>query len=97
MWWQALAHAAACGWPRRPSMHSKLMVVDACWALVGSANPDARSLRLNFEFNLECYDVDLAARLIKILDAKRKTRARSPWRRWTPAPCPFVCGMAWRG
>jgi cardiolipin synthase len=49
------------------------MVIDGCWALVGSANWDARSLRLNFEFNLECYDVDLAARLSEIVETKRQT------------------------
>ena len=29
--------------------------------MLGSANWDARSLRLNFEFNIECYDRTLAA------------------------------------
>jgi cardiolipin synthase A/B len=42
-----------------PFNHSKLMLVDGCWILVGSGNWDPRSLRLNFEFNLECYDSDL--------------------------------------
>jgi cardiolipin synthase len=46
-----------------PFDHSKLMVVDSTWALVGSANWDPRSLRLNFEFNLECYDPKLAGLL----------------------------------
>ena len=32
------------------------MVVDGVWSLIGSANWDPRSLRLNFEFNVECYD-----------------------------------------
>ena len=39
-----------------PFDHSKLMVVDDCWTLIGSTNWDARSLRLNFEYNVECYD-----------------------------------------
>jgi cardiolipin synthase len=39
--------------------------------LLGSANWDSRSLRLNFEFNLECYDAELAARLTKLIQAKR--------------------------
>jgi cardiolipin synthase len=30
-------------------MHSKLMLVDDCWGMVGSANLDNRSLHLNFE------------------------------------------------
>jgi len=40
--------------------------------LLGSANWDPRSLRLNFEFNLECYDLDLARRLQDLIEAKRK-------------------------
>jgi cardiolipin synthase len=39
------------------------MVVDRAWSFIGSANWDARSLRLNFELNLECYSTDLAERL----------------------------------
>lgn len=40
---------------RPPFDHTKLMVVDKTWALFGSSNWDARSLKLNFEFNIECY------------------------------------------
>ncbi len=36
-----------------PFEHSKLMAVDETWALIGSANWDMRSLRLNFEITLE--------------------------------------------
>lgn len=43
-----------------PFDHSKVMVVDDVWVLVGSSNWDQRSLRLNFEANLECYDAGLA-------------------------------------
>ncbi len=39
-----------------PFDHSKLFLVDRDWALIGSSNWDARSLELNFEINLECYD-----------------------------------------
>jgi cardiolipin synthase len=42
---------------------------------LGSANWDSRSLRLNFEFNLECYDVELATGLQKLVESKR-TNAR---------------------
>ncbi|WND03064.1 cardiolipin synthase [Temperatibacter marinus] len=35
--------------------HSKLLVIDDHYGLVGSSNWDARSLRLNFEFNMELY------------------------------------------
>jgi len=46
-----------------PFTHAKLMLVDGIWTMLGSANWDARSLRLNFEFNIECYDLALAASL----------------------------------
>ena len=46
-----------------PFDHSKLLVVDSYWASIGSSNWDPRSLRLNFEFNLECYDATLGQSL----------------------------------
>jgi cardiolipin synthase len=46
-----------------PFVHTKLMMIDDVWALIGSANLDARSLRLNFELNLSVFDADFAARL----------------------------------
>jgi len=63
MWWQVLAHGCRIWLSPPPFDHSKLMLVDGAWVLLGSANWDARSLRLNFEFNLECYDAALADRL----------------------------------
>jgi cardiolipin synthase len=47
------------------------MLVDDSWALVGSSNWDARSLRLNFEFNVEAYDRSLVAELTKIFEQKK--------------------------
>jgi cardiolipin synthase A/B len=58
-----------------PFDHTKLLVVDSFWSLIGSTNWDARSLRLNFEYNLECYDESLARRLDSLIDAKT-VRAR---------------------
>ncbi len=43
-----------------PFDHSKVMIVDHGWTLFGSGNWDPRSLRLNFEFNVEAYDPSLA-------------------------------------
>ena len=51
------------------------MVVDGAWSLVGSANWDPRSLRLNFEFDVECYDAELATRLEALIE-ERLARAR---------------------
>jgi cardiolipin synthase A/B len=39
------------------------MVVDGAWTLLGSANWDPRSLLLNFEFNVECFDPVFGARM----------------------------------
>lgn len=58
-----------------PFDHSKLVVVDQAWVFLGSANIDARSLRLNFEMNVECYGRELAERVRPFLDNKR-LRAR---------------------
>jgi cardiolipin synthase len=55
-----------------PFDHSKLMIVDQAWVLLGSSNWDARSLRLNFEFNVEAYDASLAQILSGVFEAKRK-------------------------
>ncbi len=46
-----------------PSAHSKLLLVDDYYAIVGSANLDPRSLRLNFELMVEIYDPGLVGTL----------------------------------
>lgn len=53
-----------------PFDHSKFMSVDGSWSLIGSTNWDPRSLRLNFEFNLACFDEDLASALRQAFDRK---------------------------
>ncbi len=51
-----------------PFAHSKLLTVDDAYSLIGSANLDARSLRLNFELNMEVIDKDLQAHLTTFMD-----------------------------
>ena len=70
MWSQVLQHGCRIWLTPPPFDHSKLMLVDSCWVLLGSANWDSRSLRLNFEFNLECYDTELAQRLDRLLKTR---------------------------
>lgn len=55
-----------------PFDHSKLLIVDGKWALVGSANWDPRSLRLNFEIGLEMYDEPAVAKLEEIFRRKKR-------------------------
>jgi cardiolipin synthase len=66
MWRQleeVLRHGVRVWLTPPPFDHTKLMLVDNEWVLLGSANWDTRSLRLNFELDLECYDRDLCALL----------------------------------
>jgi cardiolipin synthase len=73
--WQVMRPQCRVFLTAPPFDHTKLMVVDGAWCLVGSANWDPRSLRLNFEFDVECYDPELAARLDVLID-ERLARAR---------------------
>jgi cardiolipin synthase A/B len=68
--WQILQRGCRVWLTPQPFDHSKLMLVDSCWALLGSANWDPRSLRLNFEFNVECYDTTLASALEAVVQDK---------------------------
>jgi cardiolipin synthase len=52
-----------------PFNHAKLMTVDGAWALVGSANWDMRSLRLNFELDVEMHDRAATAAIDGLIDA----------------------------
>jgi cardiolipin synthase len=54
-----------------PFDHTKLMVVDGAWVRFGGSNWDARSLRLNFEFDVECYDARLGAEIEALFARKR--------------------------
>jgi cardiolipin synthase A/B len=54
-----------------PFHHSKIMVVDQEWCLIGSCNWDIRSFRLNFELCMEVYDRNLAAALTSLMEGAR--------------------------
>jgi cardiolipin synthase len=54
-----------------PFDHSKVLLVDDNWCLVGSTNWDQRSLRLNFEANIEVVDAGLAERLNVIFNTRK--------------------------
>jgi len=75
MWWQVLEHGCQLWLAPPPFDHSKLMIVDGHWVLLGSANWDARSLRLNFELNLECYGREFAQEMAQVI-AKKMAGAR---------------------
>jgi cardiolipin synthase len=68
--WQVLKRGCRVYATLPPFDHSKLMLVDHGWALFGSTNWDPRSLRLNFEFGVECYDTSLTQHLHELVDEK---------------------------
>ena len=69
-WWQVLKPGCRLWLTAGPFDHSKVVVIDETWSLVGSANWDARSLRLNYEINLEAYDPTFARQLVQHLETK---------------------------
>ncbi|MDY7225981.1 cardiolipin synthase [Hyalangium rubrum] len=73
--WQVMRPGCRIFFTAPPFDHAKLMVVDGMWSLIGSANWDPRSLRLNFEFDVECYDAALASQLEAVVE-ERLGRAR---------------------
>ncbi len=60
MLWEILQYGVKIYYQPPPFAHSKLFIVDDMYSLIGSANMDPRSLRLNFEMVVEVYSVDLA-------------------------------------
>ena len=80
-----------------PFDHSKLCTVDGEWSLIGSSNWDARSFRLNFEFDLEIIDRDLTAQTgcaDRCRDRRGTPLTRTCWR---PSRCGNGCAMPRRG
>jgi cardiolipin synthase len=68
--WQLLQRGCRIYTTPQPFDHSKLMLVDDGWALIGSSNWDPRSLRLNWELLVDCYDRALVAQLSAIVEDK---------------------------
>ena len=61
--WELLQQGIRVWYQPPPFVHTKLFLVDGIWSLIGSANLDPRSLRLNFELNMEVYDPAFTGRL----------------------------------
>jgi cardiolipin synthase len=94
--WQVLQRGCRIYTTPAPFDHSKLMLVDNGWALIGSSNWDPRSLLLNWELVVDCYDRALVAQLSgiiedKLADARRLTKADVDAR---PLPIKLRDGLA---
>jgi cardiolipin synthase len=68
--WQVLRPGCRVYETPMPFDHTKLLVVDREWVLFGSSNWDPRSLRLNFELDVECHDPRLAAEMDDLVISK---------------------------
>lgn len=69
--WQLVTQGCEVRKTPQPFDHSKLVMIDDEWVLMGSSNWDPRSLRLNFEFNVECYGHALTESLTDIFETKK--------------------------
>jgi cardiolipin synthase len=73
--WELLQQGVQIYAQPAPFVHTKFIVVDGSWSLIGSANLDPRSLRLNFELDLEVYDIAFA-RLLELRGAAAVSASR---------------------
>lgn len=65
-------------------LHSKIITVDDRWCMLGSANMDVRSFRLNFEITALIYDPAVAAELIASIERDRlRSRRITRQEAWT--------------
>ena len=75
MLWELLYQGVEIFYQPPPFAHTKLFVVDDRYALVGSSNWDARSLRLNFELQLEIFSPEFARGMAgRALETARRGR-----------------------
>jgi cardiolipin synthase len=70
MLWQLLKPGCHVHLTPQPFDHTKLLVIDRAWTLIGTTNWDPRSLRLNFELDVECYDERFASDVQALVDQR---------------------------
>lgn len=63
MLWELLYQDVKVYYQPPPFVHTKLFVVDGIYALIGSTNWDPRSLRLNFELQVEIFGREFAGEM----------------------------------
>jgi cardiolipin synthase len=93
----SLLRAGARIYEYQPTMiHTKMMVVDGLWSVVGSTNFDARSFGINDEVNLVTRDAGIAARLGEDFAADLAESRLQTYRRWYRRPL-FERAYEWLG
>jgi len=85
--WGPLLEAGVKIYEYQPTFyHTKVMVVDDCWASVGSTNFDNRSFRLNDEANINVFDRTFAGEQIRIFADDRARSRRMTLEEWRRRP-----------
>jgi cardiolipin synthase len=85
--WGPLLEAGVKIYEYQPTFyHNKLMVVDDCWATVGSTNFDNRSFRLNDEANINVFDQRFAGEQARIFAEDRARSRQVTLEQWRHRP-----------
>jgi cardiolipin synthase len=97
MLWELLQRGVHVYYQPPPFVHSKLFYADDYYAQIGSANFDARSLRLNFELNVEVYDRHTVTELSRHFETIRATSTEVTLAEVDNRPIhtKAIDGMAW--
>jgi cardiolipin synthase len=79
-----------------PVLHAKTLVIDNTLAIIGTANTDNRSFKLNFEVVAACYDASLCERLAVAFreDLRRARDVTIAELRAMPYSRRFFCSLA---
>ncbi|MEO7166713.1 MAG: phospholipase D-like domain-containing protein [Spartobacteria bacterium] len=85
--WQPLLEAGARFYEYQPArFHCKYLLVDDCWASVGSANLDNRSMSLNEEANLNVLDKGFVARHTRVFEEDKSHSREVTLEDWRHRP-----------
>jgi len=97
MLWELLKDGVEIYYQPPPFSHSKLFVIDNQYSLIGSANIDPRSLRLNYEVGVEVYDEDFATKLSSYAQRELQSCRRITLEEVDSRPLPIKIrdGIAW--
>jgi cardiolipin synthase len=69
-------------------LHAKLLVIDNKWTILGSANMDIRSFRLNFELNLLIYGSSVVAQAVSLFENDLKQSKEVEYESFEKRPLP---------
>ena len=85
--WKPLLEAGARFYEYQPArFHCKYLLVDDCWASVGSANLDNRSLSLNEEANLNVLDKEWVGAHARVFEEDKRHSREITLRDWHRRP-----------